>query len=359
MTDYIVNKTDNNLPGIILSEKDINKDTDVTLFGRTRLSYGKDMNENLLHLLEHFSCPEDPGNIGNPDLSVAVDDKLLNPQIGQIWLNSTQDRPFFWDGTKWVGISLTSDYAANFGTIIDGEQIPKPIGQNGYEFDYDECVWIVSPANLPNRVNFVVCTTNQFAYVLMKYRVTGTTSLVSGCANYMIVGIKDKINIQTLPPTPTPTISVTPSITPSIGSLPTPTPSITPSPSEITLSASFIGSLCNSFIQFFTPCSDPDPQRASCSRTVTVSGGSGSYSYSWSNSTYAGSNFSVNFSGVGPTYTVEDVSTQECGYDGIAYGQATVTITDNVTSQQIVVNDLWYLEYSSFETIDPPPPVES
>jgi hypothetical protein len=342
MTDYTINKTDANEPIKILSPKEIDKETDVTLFGRTRLRYGADMNENLLHLLEKFSCPEDSENVGNPDLAISVDDKLSNPQQGQLWLNSTQERPFFWDGTKWTPLSLASDYAANFGTIISGGQIPKPVSESGYVFDYDECVWIVSPSNLPNRVNYVLCTTNSNAVVTMRYRVSGTSTFVSGCANYMIVGIKDNINNGQLPPDITPT----------------PTPSVTPTPAG--LSASFTGGPCIDSIGFTDPCSVVLSGQVMCSRSVVVSGGSGSYSYSWSNETYLSSDFAVDFNSVGNSYSVSDTVVRSCPYSGIASGAATVTITDDITLQSINVIDYWYLEYftNGEEPIDPTPPDE-
>lgn len=190
MTDYNVKYTDTAKTPIVLVPKDINSDLDVTLFGRTRLRYGREMNENLLHLLEHFSCSEDPENIGNPDLSVSIDSLLENPVEGQLWLNSTQQRPFFWDGTEWVPLSLSGDYAANSGVILHGEYIPRPVSQDGYIFPYSECKIIVSPANVPVRATLVWCYANSSGRVTMLYRDGISPSSVPGCANYFIFGIK-------------------------------------------------------------------------------------------------------------------------------------------------------------------------
>lgn len=235
MTDYNVKYTDKNKTPIVLVPKDINSDQDVTLFGRTRLNYGKEMNENLLHLLEKFACPEDSLNPGNPDLDVSTDSLLENPVEGQFWLNSTQNRPYFWDGTAWFPLGLLGDYAANFGILIDGSQIPAPVSESGYVFPMSECSWIVSPANLPDRVNYVFCNTNSSGGITMKYRLASGGSLISGCASYFIIGIRYNENGATLPPgitpspTPSPTRTPTPTPTPTNSSTPTPTPSITPS----------------------------------------------------------------------------------------------------------------------------------
>lgn len=190
MTDYTVNFTDASQTPITLVPKDINSDRDVTLFGRTRLNYGKEMNENMLHLLEHFSCPEDPDNVGNPDLTVAIDTLLSNPTEGQMWLNSTQERPFFWDGTQWLPISLTGDYAANSGIITHGEYLPRPVSDSGYVFPYSECAWIVSSANVPVNAQLIWCFTSSTGRVTCRYREVLSLTAVDGCANYLIVGIK-------------------------------------------------------------------------------------------------------------------------------------------------------------------------
>ena len=56
---YNIKFTNKNKPGIEIAEDAINNAaTDITLFGRKRLEYGKDLNANLLHILENFACPE-------------------------------------------------------------------------------------------------------------------------------------------------------------------------------------------------------------------------------------------------------------------------------------------------------------
>jgi hypothetical protein len=152
------------------------------------------MNENILHLLEHFACPEDSDNIGNPDLSVAIENLLANPTEGQIWLNSTQERPFFWDGSEWVPFSLTGDFAANSGIITHNEYIPRPVSDSGYVFPYSECAFIVSPANIPVQSSLIWCYVNTDGRVVSRYREGLSPTATDGCANYLIVGIKGNVN---------------------------------------------------------------------------------------------------------------------------------------------------------------------
>jgi len=222
MTDYNVKFTNTDNPTILLEPKDINKDYSITFFGRTRLNYGRDMNENLLHLLEHFACREDSENPGNPDLTIAIDDLLANPVEGQVWLNSTTEVPYFWDGSRWVAFGMLDDYAANSGRISHGQQIPMPVSTSGYEFSPEECVWIVSPSNLPGIVDYFICKTDSDAFVNMQYSLITSSSMIDGCANYLIFGLKYNTNNGVLPPDITPT--PTPTVTPFPSSTPTPTP---------------------------------------------------------------------------------------------------------------------------------------
>ena len=60
---YNVKHTDSTIPPILVSPSDVVDDVvDVVLFGRINLEYGEELNENLLNILENFSCPEVPGN---------------------------------------------------------------------------------------------------------------------------------------------------------------------------------------------------------------------------------------------------------------------------------------------------------
>lgn len=254
MTDYIVKFTDKNKTPITVVETNVNNSsTDISLFGRKRLEYGRDMNANFLHILENFACEENPLLPGNPDLTktsfIADTTKRLlsTPIEGQMWYNSTQESLFVWNGTTWIALGMVGDIAANWGVIAHGSQLPRPVNQHGYVFDYSECSWIVSPFVFDTTFTYMQCITDEFANVTMFYNPEGGGPTVNGCANYLIVGIKDNHNLGTqLPipsatpaPSPTPTltptrtvtpiVSPTPSITPTPGVSPTPTPSITPS----------------------------------------------------------------------------------------------------------------------------------
>jgi hypothetical protein len=197
MTIYNVNRTRANISPIRLNPKEVNTDYDVTLFGRERLAYGKEMNENLVGLLENFSCPESNLVPGTPDLNASIDNKLSNPLEGQLWYNSTQKMLFRWDGTSWIPLSKSGDVAGNWGVIADGEQLPQPINpRTGLAFPYSKCVWIVSPFNYPDNVDWAVCSANSpIGVVKSRYRISGNVISVSGFANYMIVGIEHNNNL--------------------------------------------------------------------------------------------------------------------------------------------------------------------
>lgn len=219
----------------------ITDELDIALIGKTRLEYGEIFNENILHVLEHYACPEEVGNPGNPDLNNAFGSLLENPITGQLWYNKTQRKPFVRTSTgTWRPLATVNDVAGNSGVIGHGQFIPMPIANDGYNFSIDECAWTVSPFNLPQEVDFVHCFSDPIARVTMQYRFEGQTALNNGFANYQIIGIRDNENRGTIgcqsgaaptstpvaTATPTPTRSATPTLTPTI----TPTLTVTPTP---------------------------------------------------------------------------------------------------------------------------------
>lgn len=255
MTDYTVKFTDKSKAPIVISETNVNNSsTDISLFGRKRLEYGRDMNANFLHLLENFACEENPLLPGNPDLTktsfIADTTKRLlsTPIEGQLWYNVTQESLFVFNGTSWVALGMIGDIAANWGVIAHGSQLPRPVNQHGYTFTYEECSWIVSPFVFDSSFTYMQCLTDDDANVTMFYTPDGGSTPTYGCANYMIVGIKGNVNRGTqLPipsatpaptstPTPSPTrtntpvVSPTSSVTPTPGVSPTMTPVASPSP---------------------------------------------------------------------------------------------------------------------------------
>lgn len=253
---YNVKYTDSNKSPITVSEDSVDRDTlDVTLFGRAFQNYGEEVNEDLLNILENFACPESPLSTSEtdafPDLTMVSKNQLHHPVEGQFWYNSTRENIYFYDGVKWIPVPKRGTYAANWGQIIHGQQLPKPINQHGYTFDYDECIWSVAPANINGIIDSLNCNTDANATVTMQYRYANTEGFVNGIANYLIVGITGNVNsgvilppIQpSLTPTPTPsttpaaTATPTPSLTPTLTAQPTPTPTptvtVTSSPTPV------------------------------------------------------------------------------------------------------------------------------
>lgn len=225
----------------------ITDELDIALIGKTRLEYGEIFNENLLHVLEHFACPEEPGNPGNPDLTLAFGNLLENPTTGQIWYNKTQNKPYVYTSLgTWRSLSSLNDVGGNSGVIAHGQFIPLPIGQDGYNFTIAECAWTVSPFNIPSEADFIHCFSDPVSRVTMQYRLEGQLGLTDGFANYQIIGIRTNTNLGTIDcqseqaptstpigsptptPTPTMTVTITPTITPTVTV--TATATITPTP---------------------------------------------------------------------------------------------------------------------------------
>jgi hypothetical protein len=244
MTIYNIHYTNKNKATINVDETEINTSaTDLKFFGRRRLQYGEDMNQNILFILEHFACPENMLNPGNPDLTIAANSTnthggtdftpLTHPTDGQMWYNSTQQRLFYYNATstKWVPVGMQDDVAANWGIIYHGQQLPQPISsKTGYVFPYSECSWIVSPYQFPQQIDYMLVDTDASATVSSLYSLTGDPSILKGFATYLIVGIKGNKNLGSLTPipsnTPTPALTQTPSTTPA--STPPVTPTNTP-----------------------------------------------------------------------------------------------------------------------------------
>lgn len=209
MTTYNVNFTDSTKQPIDIQETEIDTSTDIALFGRQRLQYGAEMNQNMLSLLENFAVPEDPTRPGNPNLTL-TDGSLASPIMGQIWYNPTKKTPYVFNGTRWVSLLSSGSIASNWGIISNGQQIPAPVGSDGYQFSYNECVWIVGPYTTGTELFNFEIDTDAFANVTAQCN--GGTQMV---VNYLIVGIRGNSNAGTLSPQPAPTVTPTISITPS------------------------------------------------------------------------------------------------------------------------------------------------
>lgn len=241
MTIYKVKATQKDKTPISVNETEIDNSTAVKLFGRRRLSYGQDLNENLLRLLESFSCPELAGsNPVEPDKTRASDNMFDHPLEGQLWFNSTptKEKLYVFNGTIWVEQRKFGDLAANWGVIAHGAQIPLPVSHTGQTYTYAECSWIVSPFGYPNAIDYMSCRTDGNGVVTMEYSLENDAAILPGFANYLIIGIPGNINrgiglpgvsitpTPTMTPTPTQTKTPTPTPTVSVSATPTPTPSI-------------------------------------------------------------------------------------------------------------------------------------
>lgn len=234
MAIYKVKSTRRSKATIQIQENEIDDSLPIKLFGRKRLAYGKDLNENLLHLLESFSCPAISPTENIPDKSKASGNMFDNPVEGQYWLNQTTQSLCIFDGTAWIPVKRFGDIAANWGVIAHGEQIPLPLSANGRTYTYADCSWIVSPFGYPNSIDYMVCHTDYNAVVTMQYSLESDASMTNGYANYLIVAIPGNVNRGSLlgqvQITPTPTHTITPTLTQSPTPTPTQTKPATPTP---------------------------------------------------------------------------------------------------------------------------------
>lgn len=232
MATYKVKHTNKNKPAINIPEQDVNSSVAVKLFGRKKLSYGKDLNENLLRLLESFACPQVIGsNPPVPDVSKATDNMFENPVNGQLWYNSTsgmnQGLYYYFNG-DWLQFNKMGELAANWGVIYHGAQIPLPISSSGKTYTYSECSWIVSPFGYPNSIDYMSCKTDENAVVKMEFSLENDPTIYNGFVNYLIVAIPGNVNRGTLNPVVTPTPTTTPTSTPASTPAPTASPTSTP-----------------------------------------------------------------------------------------------------------------------------------
>lgn len=233
MADYTVNKTDISEAPIDVQEKRVDESSlDVALFGKIRLEYGERLNEDLLNILENFACGEKTSVTPIvPDLDQTSNTQLSNPTIGQFWYNSTRQQIYFWTGTEWVAVPTRESTAANWGQIMHGEQLPRPVSPiTGYVFPYSECIWTVAPSVFVGKIGYVACATDAAANVTMQYRLGGTNDIMDGIANYLIIGLKGTATSTgpfPTPPAPSPTPSITPTMTATVTPTLTPTPTMT------------------------------------------------------------------------------------------------------------------------------------
>ncbi len=98
---YLVNKTDGSELVTVRDNTTDNTRSSIKLVGKGALDYGEILNENQVHMLEHFANSTSP----------------LNPLRGQLWYNTTTQRLVVWNGSAWVSISNQGDIvgAGNLG----------------------------------------------------------------------------------------------------------------------------------------------------------------------------------------------------------------------------------------------------
>ena len=132
--------------------------TDLTLVGRTR-EYGEVYDENILHLLENFASPEVADTLSQ-SIFHAVPEVLINPIDGQTWFNNSRKLNYTYFRGRWLPQAYVGHAAANWGTVVNGTALPRPVGSDGYVFPYSECAWVIAPAYIPAEHRGMTCTVN-------------------------------------------------------------------------------------------------------------------------------------------------------------------------------------------------------
>jgi hypothetical protein len=312
MSTYKIDFTQVSASPIEVKQGDVNRTSvDVAMFGRINLEYGEYLNENLLHLLENFACPENPSVPGTPDTSQSHENLLVNPTHGQFWYNSTSGVLYFWDGTYWIPISSYDDVAANWGTVYHGQQLPKPISPvTGREFEYSECIWSVAPAAYNSGFSGMTCGTDSEARVTMHYKVLGDTTTIESYVNYLIIGIRGNNNLgqQVTPPdlpevtpTPTPPVGITVTPTSSPAGTPPPSPPVSPTPTDTPEPVEPLGVDTRLYVSP-APCDPGTPGPGGGTNTSHIDTEGNVAKSAYDQSTY----FSLqNISGGVPPYTVD------------------------------------------------------
>lgn len=209
---YNVKYTDNTIPEIEVPRRIfVNDILDITLIGKRTLEYGEELNENTLHLLEHFSCPSinDQENVPDPDSKLSS--VLNNPTLGQLWYNNTGKYLCQWTGYQWIKFVRYGDISGNSGFLFDGEYIPIPKNRYGEPSDISNCNINVNPAWFMDRANKYECFVDSDGKLNCKYFVEDKSLWKSTYATYII--LCDSINDT--PPIITPTPTLPPYVPPS------------------------------------------------------------------------------------------------------------------------------------------------
>lgn len=91
MTEYHIEFTDTDKTNLLVTEQSYNAQTPLVLLGKNSINYSKDLNSNLLHLLENFSNDDEP----------------LNSITGQLWYDTSEYILKVKSNINWVNIGHT------------------------------------------------------------------------------------------------------------------------------------------------------------------------------------------------------------------------------------------------------------
>jgi hypothetical protein len=155
---YYVNKTDGTAILVLDGTKDTSA-TSLTLFGRLVQTYGENINENFVWLLENF----------------ALDTAPANPVTGQAWYDTSIDNLKVYDSSSGAWTIVGSDIVGNIA--LSGNLL---IGPNSFKIqDYDGNVTISNKVTNGN-VSFFSNVNGVYTNTL---HIDGTTSLITVNAN--------------------------------------------------------------------------------------------------------------------------------------------------------------------------------
>ena len=166
---YYVNKTDGTAILILDGTKDTTS-TSLTLFGKLSQTYGENLNENFVHLLEHFALGSAPAY----------------PTAGQLWYDTAVDNIKAFNGTTWVTVG--SDIFGN--VTLSGNLF---IGPNSFQIQDLGDVLITNQSNVGN-VSFYGNINGTNTRTL---HINGATGLVEVTANATAnLGITTKVYVD-------------------------------------------------------------------------------------------------------------------------------------------------------------------
>lgn len=194
---YIISHVDIRKNSITVPKSTLLTDVyDIAIVGKTRLEYGEIFNENVLHLLEHFASPEDPLSDEEytfPHFNSVTGRLLEKPIEGQMWYNKTKKIPYVYEGARWIPLQAAKNISGSMGVLKHGDYLPQPIDINGNAVPYSKCKWAVSPYEIEDNCEYMVCSVTVDGRIRMFYYKEGTnqnpTYRITGKVNYHIVGI--------------------------------------------------------------------------------------------------------------------------------------------------------------------------